>query len=144
MFVTLCAMESPCVQMHAPHKNVSYCNTAGRSTITFANRGEGLVVNEEDNFVKVCLQRNGSVDQLEQSETVYIQAKETQPGTHVRTYVWMYARQQHAGSCAPVYVHTTMSSLFILCGFLYSCCTAEPMSGTGMDMTVEEETASGK
>ena len=26
----------------------------------------------------------------------------------------------------------------------YSCCTAEPMSGTGMDMTVEEETASGK
>lgn len=60
---------------------------AGQSTITFANRGEGLVVNEEDTFVKVCLQRNGSVEQLEQSETVYIQAKEIQPGTRMCAHI---------------------------------------------------------
>ena len=107
-----------------------------------------MVVNEEDTFVKVCLQRNGSVDQLEQSETVYIQAKEIQPGRRM----WAHIRVDvctAAAACRELIVYQcecmrTMSNLFIYNVWLCSCCTAEPMSGTGMELAAEEETATGK
>ena len=57
---------------------MSLCIT-GQSRITFAS-SEGLVVNEEDGFVMVCLRRMGTMHQLGQNETVYIQAQEVEAG----------------------------------------------------------------
>ena len=86
------------------------------------------------------------MDQLEQSETVYIQAKEIQPGTrmcaHIRVDVCTAAVACRE-LCTSVSAHHEQF-IYIYNVWLCSCCTAEPMSGTGMELAAEEETATGK